>query len=37
MSQRHTDGSFLEGEDYNLDLEDQSGQKVMFGSVDDMK
>ncbi|XP_039819709.1 NEDD8 ultimate buster 1-like isoform X4 [Panicum virgatum] len=37
MSQRHTDGSFLEDEDYNLDLEDQSGQKVMFGSVDDMK
>ncbi|WVZ87401.1 hypothetical protein U9M48_034041 [Paspalum notatum var. saurae] len=37
LSQRHTDGSFLEDEDYNLDLEDQSGQKVMFGSVDDMK
>ncbi|XP_062184388.1 uncharacterized protein LOC133888241 [Phragmites australis] len=38
LSQRHTDGSFLEEEeDYNLDLEDQSGQKVMFGSVDDMK
>ncbi|OEL34374.1 hypothetical protein BAE44_0004609 [Dichanthelium oligosanthes] len=37
MSQRHTDGSFLADEDYNLDLEDQSGQKVMFGSVDDMK
>ncbi|KAL6844053.1 hypothetical protein ACP4OV_025726 [Aristida adscensionis] len=36
LSQRHTDGSFPE-EDYNLDLEDQSGQKVMFGSVDDMK
>ncbi|KAF8651351.1 hypothetical protein HU200_063608 [Digitaria exilis] len=37
LSQRHTDGSFLQDEDYNLDLEDQSGQKVMFGSVDDMK
>ncbi|CAO2043956.1 unnamed protein product [Urochloa humidicola] len=37
LSQRHTDGSFLEDEDYNLDLEDQSGQKVMFGSVEDMK
>ncbi|XP_062226917.1 uncharacterized protein LOC133925097 [Phragmites australis] len=37
FSQRHTDGTFLEEEDYNLDLEDQSGQKVMFGSVDDMK
>ncbi|TVU16310.1 hypothetical protein EJB05_39867 [Eragrostis curvula] len=37
LSQRHSDGSYLEHEDYNLDLEDQSGQKVMFGSVDDMK
>ncbi|KAL6651501.1 hypothetical protein ACP70R_010426 [Stipagrostis hirtigluma subsp. patula] len=36
LSQRHTDGSYPE-EDFNLDLEDQSGQKVMFGSVDDMK
>uniref|UniRef100_J3M1Y5 UBA domain-containing protein n=1 Tax=Oryza brachyantha TaxID=4533 RepID=J3M1Y5_ORYBR len=36
LSQRHTDGSFPE-EDFNLDLEDQSGQKVMFGSVDDIK
>lgn len=36
LSQRHSDGSFPE-EDYNLDLEDQSGQKVMFGSVDDIK
>ncbi|KQJ84922.1 NEDD8 ultimate buster 1 [Brachypodium distachyon] len=36
LSQRHSDGSFPE-EDFNLDLEDQSGQKVMFGSVDDMK
>ncbi|KAF0890762.1 hypothetical protein E2562_004253 [Oryza meyeriana var. granulata] len=36
LSQRHTDGSFHE-EDFNLDLEDQSGQKVMFGSVDDIK
>ncbi|KAK3143564.1 hypothetical protein QOZ80_4AG0301910 [Eleusine coracana subsp. coracana] len=37
LSQRHSDGSYLDGEDYNLDLEDQSGQKVMFGSVEDMK
>lgn len=37
LSQRHTDGSYLAEEDYNLDLEDQSGQKVMFGSVDDKK
>uniref|UniRef100_A0ACD5V202 Uncharacterized protein n=1 Tax=Avena sativa TaxID=4498 RepID=A0ACD5V202_AVESA len=36
LSQRHTDGSFPE-EDFNLDLEDQSGQKVMFGSTDDLK
>uniref|UniRef100_A0A0D9WA95 UBA domain-containing protein n=1 Tax=Leersia perrieri TaxID=77586 RepID=A0A0D9WA95_9ORYZ len=36
LSQRHSDGSFPE-EDFNLDLEDQSGQKVMFGSVDDIK
>uniref|UniRef100_A0A0D9ZRJ3 UBA domain-containing protein n=1 Tax=Oryza glumipatula TaxID=40148 RepID=A0A0D9ZRJ3_9ORYZ len=36
LCQRHTDGSFHE-EDFNLDLEDQSGQKVMFGSVDDLK
>jgi len=37
LSQGHTDGSYLAEEDYNLDLEDQSGQKVMFGSVDDKK
>ncbi|KAG8066456.1 hypothetical protein GUJ93_ZPchr0004g39088 [Zizania palustris] len=36
LSQRHTDGSFPE-EGFNVDLEDQSGQKVMFGSVDDIK
>uniref|UniRef100_A0ACD5UV98 Uncharacterized protein n=1 Tax=Avena sativa TaxID=4498 RepID=A0ACD5UV98_AVESA len=36
LSQRHSDGSFPE-EDFNLDLEDQSGQKVMFGSTDDLK
>jgi hypothetical protein len=36
LSQRHSDGSFPE-EDFNLDLEDQSGQKVMFGSTDDIK
>ncbi|KAG8043707.1 hypothetical protein GUJ93_ZPchr0458g22754 [Zizania palustris] len=36
LSQRHTDGSFPE-EDFNVDLEDQSGHKVMFGSVDDIK
>lgn len=36
LSQRHSDGSMPE-ENFNLALEDQSGQKVMFGSADDMK
>uniref|UniRef100_A0A8R7TNF7 NEDD8 ultimate buster 1 n=2 Tax=Triticum urartu TaxID=4572 RepID=A0A8R7TNF7_TRIUA len=36
LSQRHSDGSLLD-ENFNIALEDQSGQKVMFGSADDMK
>lgn len=36
LAQRHSDGS-LPLEDYNIELEDQSGQKVMFVSESDKR
>ncbi|URE43888.1 Ribonuclease III domain [Musa troglodytarum] len=36
LAERHADGT-LSLEDYNIELEDQNGQKVMFGSEADKK
>lgn len=36
LVERHADGTLPE-EDYNIELEDQNGQKVMFGSEADKK
>lgn len=33
MSKRHSDGSFPL-DDYNIELEDQNGKKVMFAESD---
>jgi hypothetical protein len=36
MAKRHSDGSFPL-DDYNMELEDQNGKKVMFGSESDRR
>ena len=36
LAERHANG-FLPVEDFNMELEDQSGQKVNFGSETDQK
>lgn len=37
LSKRHADGSLLPIEDYNIELEDQGGHKVQFGTETDQR